>query len=82
MITIPNEVAEMITYFGVHPVTAWRKYYKISEMDLALETNLTTEQINKIESSNLHLKPEFLEKLSKAFGVFPEVFDCRFQRIN
>lgn len=72
MITIPFQVANMIVLNKIHPVTAWRAYYQMSEENLASLLGCNINEIEKIESSNTHLRNNVLNELCKIFNVMPE----------
>ena len=78
MRTIPYQVAKWIVLEKIHPVTAWRHYCNISKESLSVIANLSIVEIEKIEKSNLHLKENFLKKLSEAFGVYTEALNIRY----
>lgn len=79
MITVPYEIAVMINNYNIHPVKAWRVYMRMSQKILARKTGLSDEEVERIEVSNLHLHPNYLNKLSLAFNILPEVLTYRFR---
>lgn len=82
MMTIPHEIARKIVMNQVHPVTAWRQYFRMSKSMLANYLQLREDEITKIESSNQHLQPANLKKLSDAFGIYPEALNIRYNSFN
>lgn len=78
MMTIPDQVAKWILLDKIHPVAAWRYYYAVSQEDLAQVTQLSLEQIKKLEQSNDHLKDNLLVILARAFGVRLQALKFRY----
>jgi hypothetical protein len=78
MITVPDQVARQIFLERIHPVTAWRNYYKIDIKSLSIATGLKEFEITRIESSNLHLEENNLMLLCKAFNIVPEALEVRY----
>jgi len=77
-IDIQNIIFRRIVFDRVHPIVAWRNYYCISASKLSSLLEITEGELEKLERSNGHLKPDILEKLSKIFSVPKSFFEIRF----
>lgn len=76
--TIPTEVARSICYKNMHPVTAWRIYYNLDQETFSKFLGYPLELIQKIETSNLHLREDICKQISSAFGIHPLSIQSRF----
>jgi DNA-binding XRE family transcriptional regulator len=75
---LPNLVARMIYFNNYHPVRAWRHYYSVSQELLAEAMGLPQKTIIELESSNLHLHPDYTHKLQTVFGLVRQAIYIRY----
>lgn len=80
MLTLPYQIALMITMNNTHPVTAWRNYYGMTQKILADSIGISEYEVQEIEQSNKHLKQENMAKLAHVFGIQEESLNIRYYR--
>jgi len=66
--TIPHEVVSMTIRDGLSLITAWRKYLKLSQVEVANRMGITQAGLSQIEKSERH-KPKTLEQIAKALDL-------------
>ncbi len=70
--TAPQEVVEMMVE-GASLLKAWRKYFGLSQRELAERAGLTQAQVANIENGRQIPRADTLLKLSDALGVAAEL---------
>ncbi len=71
-IYFPHEVAMMVAIDEFSPIKAWRKYLKMSQVELANKMGITQGAVAQIESSNSKPQEKTLKNAAKAMGIMPE----------
>jgi DNA-binding XRE family transcriptional regulator len=66
--TIPHEVVSMTIRDGLSLITAWRKYLKLSQVEVAKRMGITQAGLSQIEKSERH-KPDTLKHIAKALDL-------------
>ena len=82
MKSVPDNIARMVVLNHIHPVRAWRDYYHLSKKTLAHLIGMSEYDIEKIESSNLHLKPAIMKKLISVFHISPDMIKIRYHNLT
>jgi len=70
--TAPQEVVEMMVE-GASLLKAWRKYFGLSQRELAERAGLTQAQVANIENGRQIPRADTLLRLSDALGVVAEL---------
>lgn len=66
--TIPHKVVSMTIRDGLSLITAWRKYLKLSQVEVAKRMGITQAGLSQIEHSERH-KPATLKQIAKALDL-------------
>ncbi|EGQ8054294.1 TPA: helix-turn-helix domain-containing protein [Vibrio parahaemolyticus] len=69
---IPHEVAEMVLGDDVSLITAWRKYLKMSQTELANKMGITQGAVAQMEKADSKPHQRTLKNAAKAMGILPE----------
>ncbi len=69
---IPHDVAEMVLTDEVSLITAWRKYLKMSQLELANKMGITQGAVAQMEKVDSKPHKKTIKNVARAMGILPE----------
>ncbi|MFV0487867.1 MAG: helix-turn-helix domain-containing protein [Vibrio fluvialis] len=69
---VPNAVAEMVLFDDLSLITAWRRYLKISQRELACRLTVTQSAVAQMEKANTKPHQKTLNNIARALRIMPE----------
>ena len=55
VIDLPIEITLLVGRYNMHPVTAWRHHFNLSQAEFARRLGITLVEAKRVEESNQHL---------------------------